>query len=344
MTNTSTRTSAPRPPRTWSRSLVLGVAALALAGTLVACSSSSGSASPAPSTQAAAPNGAAGGATGGGTSGGGGGAAGGIRPAAYGSIAALSAGTMQVQSTTAQTTVRYTSSTTFTETLKKTLGDVKVGSCVTAAATPATATAPAAGAAQTTPTSRPAVTALTAATVLISLPVAGVCNAGFGGGFSGVTGTRPGGQVGANGGGAGGGGAANGGAVPSGAPGVGGTGTGRGNFAGIGERASGKVTSVSGSTIVVQQTNRTTKATSEVTVTVDSSTAYTETAAARSTALKIGLCAVAVGSADSTGAVAAKSIALSPASATGCTSGFGAGGFSGRTGRGSNGAAVTTSG
>ena len=82
-------------------------------------------------------------------------------------------------------------------------------------------------------------------------------------------------------------------------------------------------------------------------MTVTPTTVYTQTAAAKSSALKVGLCAVAVGTADSTGAVAAKSIALSPATANGCTSGFGGGGFGGgnRTGRGgANGGTPTTNG
>ncbi|MET3806112.1 hypothetical protein ABIB25_003121 [Nakamurella sp. UYEF19] len=354
MTNTRIILSAPRAPRTWPRSLILGAAALAIAGTLVACSSSSSTATPAPAGQVVAPNGTAGATTGGAAgTGTGAGVAGGVRPEAYGSIAALAAGTLQVQNTTAQTTVKYTSATTFTETVKKAIRDVKVGSCVTAAAAvtqpTGTGSAPASGAAQA-PTSRAAVTELTAATVLISQPVAGVCEAGAGGGFGGGAGTRPTGAAVPNGGAAN-GGAANG-AVPSGASGAGGAGAsgsgtaGRGNFGSFGERTSGTVTSISGSTIVVQETNRTTRATTKVTVTVNGKTAYTETAAAKSTALEVGLCAVAIGTADTTGAVAAKSIALSPAGATGCTSGFGAGGLGNRTGRqgGTNSGPVTTNG
>lgn len=335
MSNTLyTPSAAMRAPRNWPRTLVIGAATLALAGSLVACSGSSGTASAASSTQAVAPitqGSSAAGAAAGGTIGGGA-AVGGVRPAAYGTIAALSAGTMQVQNTTSQTTVTYTASTTFTQTSKTTLSAVKVGSCVTAAAafvrTSTTGQAPT-GAAQT-PATRAAVTALTAATVVITDPLSGKCTGGFGG----LAGSRPTGvaapgsaapQAGS-------------GAAPTRAAGIGSR-AGRLNF---GERASGQVTSVSGSTIVVEETNRQTSATTKVTVTVTPTTVYNQTTAAKPAALKVGLCAVAIGAADSTGAVAAKSIALSPGTANGCTSGFGGGGFGGRNRAGSQGGANRT--
>ena len=54
-----------------------------------------------------------------------------------------------------------------------------------------------------------------------------------------------------------------------------------------------------------------------------SDTTYTATARATSTALKVGLCVTALGTADDTGAVAASSISLRPAEAGGCLGGFG---------------------
>ena len=63
--------------------------------------------------------------------------------------------------------------------------------------------------------------------------------------------------------------------------------------------------------------------TTKVTVTTTASTTYRETQAASKSALKVGLCATAIGPSDSTGAVSAKSIALSTPGANGCTTGFG---------------------
>src|SRR4051794_33468776 len=116
------RTSTVRQSRNWSKALVIGGASLLLAGSLVACNGSSGAASAVSSTQPVASI-TEGSGTGGSGSGSnpagagtaaGDGAAGvaGIRPAAFGTIAALSSGSMQVQTRTAQTMVNYTPSTT----------------------------------------------------------------------------------------------------------------------------------------------------------------------------------------------------------------------------------------
>jgi hypothetical protein len=154
------------------------------------------------------------------------------------------------------------------------------------------------------------------------------------------------------------------GARPSGAPGQNGgtgpgngTGNGRGGFD-FGRIVTGKVTSVSGSTITVESTTfaggapgaggQSTAAPSAApssekstrTVEVTSSTSYTKDKTATSSAVKIGLCATALGTADDTGAIAATSITLSTAVDGSCTSGFG--GFGGRGGAG-NGQSAPTS-
>jgi hypothetical protein len=263
--------------------------------------------------------------------------AGGIRPTAFGTIAALSSGTVQVQNSTAQTTVKYTGATTFSTTTTSTLAAVKVGSCITAAAA-RTSTAGGGPTSGTTaaPTTRTAITALTATTVQISAPVAGACTGGFG--------ARTRSTVRASDGAAPTGAAAPSAGASGGTGGAGGSAGGRRTSGAVGERAFGKVTAVTQSSIVVEQTNRTTKAASTVTVTVTGTTAFTATSTTNSSVLKVGLCAVAVGTADSTGAVAAKSIAVSPASSNGCN-GFGAGGFGGRGGRQKGGdSPVTTNG
>ena len=89
-----------------------------------------------------------------------------------------------------------------------------------------------------------------------------------------------------------------------------------------GDRAFGSVTAVSATGFTVRQDNRQTGATTDVSVTVGSSTTYTKTQSADSSALKVGECVVATGQADDTGAVAAKTIAISLAGPNGCTGGF----------------------
>ncbi len=83
------------------------------------------------------------------------------------------------------------------------------------------------------------------------------------------------------------------------------------------------VTAVSGSAVTVAETNPRTKASSSVVVTLSGSTTFTTTASASSSALAVGQCARAIGSANSTGAVTARSITLSAPTSSGCTGGFG---------------------
>ena len=98
---------------------------------------------------------------------------------------------------------------------------------------------------------------------------------------------------------------------------------------------SGRVTSVTGSTITVETTRfapgtgtasaSPTTTTGTGTITVTATTSYTRTVSATAAAAKVGLCATVQGSAGTTGAVRATSVALSPATGGTCTSGFGTG-------------------
>jgi hypothetical protein len=82
--------------------------------------------------------------------------------------------------------------------------------------------------------------------------------------------------------------------------------------------AMGSVTAVNGSTFTVHETNPGNSAPMDTTVTVDPSTTYTKTVAADVHALAVGKCAVALGPADDTGAVTARSITISAPGPNGC--------------------------
>ena len=294
-----TTTQNPNPPRyaagpranRWNTPLRRAVALSALgvaAVTLAACGSSSSA-----STTSAPPS--AGSASGSGS----GAAGGGARqfPGASGTIAAINGASLEVQNpTTGQTTVNYLPTTTFDQSVTTTASSVTVGSCISAFGRP---TSPSSS---TSTFGRP----VTATTVSVSQPTAGSCTGGLGGraGFGGGTG-RPGG------------GGFPGGQRPAGATGA------AGRFSGQFGAASGPVTAVNGSTVTVSETNPSTKKVSSVVVTLTSSTAFTERQSAASTDLAVGKCANAVGTADTTGAVTARSITISTPGANGCTTGFG---------------------
>jgi hypothetical protein len=293
-----TNTENPNPPRSaagrlanrWNTPLRRAVALSALgvaAVTLAACGSSS-SASTTSTTKAPA-------SAGGGS--GGAGAGGGARPGASGTIAAITGASLEVQNpTTGQTTVNYTSSTAFDQTVPATASSVTLGACISAFGTPTTASS------SSTPTfGRP----VTATTVSVSQPTSGSCTGGFGGrGFGGGTGRPPGGGF------------------PGGRRPTTGAG-GAGRFSGQFGAASGPVTAINGSAVTVNETNPTTKKVSSVVVTLTSTTVFTERQSAAATDLAVGKCATAVGTADSTGAVTARSITISTPGANGCTTGFG---------------------
>jgi hypothetical protein len=222
----------------------------------------------------------------------------------------VSPGTLQVQSATAQNTVVYTATTKFTTIAT---GQLAAGDCVTVTGTPG------AGSAK----------ALTATSVRIDAKVNGTCPAsgagGGGGGFGGrgSYSSRPSG-------------------APSRAPSGGGSAA-RRAFA----SATGTVTSVSGSTILVsgvlrsgaRPTGSSTPATPNIiTLTLPASAAVTQTVAATSATAVVGKCATAIGQANSAGAITANSIMISTPGPTGCSAGFG--GFGGR-GGGTGGAGGT---
>jgi len=232
-------------------------------------------------------------------------------PGASGTIAAVSASSLEVQNTeSGQTTVNYTSSTVIRQITTTSASAVTVGSCISAFGKPTS----------TAKTSSPLGEPITATTVSVSQPVSGACERG---GF--------GGRAGGFGGGAG--GTAPGGTRPSGGtfrPPSGRT-FGNGSFG----AASGQVTAVAGSVVTVAETNPQTKTPTSVTVTLTSTTTFTTTQTGTAAAIVVGQCARATGTADSTGAITAQDLTVSAPTNGSCTSGFGfRGGFGGGAGGG----------
>jgi Domain of unknown function (DUF5666) len=230
-------------------------------------------------------------------------------PGVVGTAAAVSGSSLEVQNpTSGQVTVTFTASTPITDTVSVTSKDVTVGSCVTVVGKPSAAGA--------------AAKSVTATSVTISAPVKGDCTGagGFGGGgFGGFgrggtgTGATPRPSFSAR-------------PRPTGSQGAFGNGT----FGG----ADGKVTSVSAGGFVVQARTRAagsgTATETSVTVIITSASTYLKTITASASALKVGLCVTAVGTANSIGAVAARSIRISQPGPSGCVSGFGGRGGFGR--------------
>jgi hypothetical protein len=247
------------------------------------------------------------------------------RPGTSGSISAVNPSSIFVQNTQnqSQVTVNFTGTTTFSQTVTTTAAALKVGDCVTATAASTSSTGATPSARPSASTSRAPVTALTATAVDITSST-GKCTLGTGGGFGGNPSARPSGGF-----------RPSGGARPSGAA--------RGGGGGFGQAAFGTVASVGNGDFVVTSTRN--NATSKITVTTTSATTYRALETATKANLKVGLCATAVGTTDDTGAVAARTIALSPATSTGCSLGFGGGGFGrGRFGAGGAGAGGGTAG
>jgi hypothetical protein len=251
-------------------------------------------------------------------------------PGASGQIAAIEGKTLQVQNTTTQTAVKYTDSTKLSQTVAATQSDLAVGKCISARSTD---TGAATGATPGTPPDT--TTPVAAASVTISDPVNGTCVGGIGG-FGGA-GAFGGGR--GNGGGfrgQGSNGAAPGtaptGQPPSGAP--------NGFRGGMGRGVDGKITKIDGDTVTVQMQQRQfnpnnaagsttaapTTTTVTRTVTVSSATTYTKNVSASASDLKVGKCVTAFGTADTSGAITATSIALRPADNGSCTSAMFGGG------------------
>jgi hypothetical protein len=235
-------------------------------------------------------------------------------PAASGLIAAVSGSTLQVQNAqVGQVAVTWTAATKFTQQVTLSLGSIKAGDCVTAAATAGSPTA----------------ASFTATAVTVSQAVNGRCFGGFGGGAVPSPGSsfkprpRPSGTRSF--------------ARPSGA-------------ARTGAFATGSVVSVSGSTIVVASRSfgpgagaspgASAGTTTNKTVTLTSVTKITTVRSATGAAATVGRCVTVQGKTDSTGTVAATSIAVTDPVNGKCTSGFGGFGGFGAGGRGSQAAAT----
>jgi hypothetical protein len=220
-------------------------------------------------------------------------------PAAAGKVAAISGTTMQVQNEqTGQVAVSWSASTKFRHQVAVTIADVKAGDCVAAVAPSGTDSS---------------VTSFTATTLTISPPVNGSCTGGAAGpggpGGGRFTGAPPSGFPS--------------GKLPSGLP------------SGVQGRpvaavAAGKVTSVSGSTLVVaaRQFGSNSTSTTNKTVTVDEKTKITTEVTTTSKSLKVGKCVTAQGKADSAGTVAATSVRITDPTNGQCGIFFG--GFGGK--------------
>ncbi|GAA2742461.1 hypothetical protein GCM10009868_12520 [Terrabacter aerolatus] len=232
---------------------------------------------------------------------------GGRFPGVSGLVAAVSGTTAQVQGATQQTAVSWTSTTRFTAQVATTAAAVKVGECVMAR--PARGAAGTGGSGSTgTPT-----TTVAAATVELLPGQGGSCSFGALGGFGGRTGARPSG-------------------TPS-APATPGSGAG----GGAGRRGFGAVGTVSavgsGQFTVSPVGQAGGGAVTPLTVDYTSSTTFTRLAAASASAVKVGVCVTAQGRTDDTGALTARSIAVSAPTNGTCQSGFG-GRFGGGRGTG----------
>lgn len=201
-------------------------------------------------------------------------------PGANGKVAAVTGSTAQVQGMDGQVAVTWTGATTFSREVSARLADVTVGDCVVV------------GSADQTSTSSTPATALTARTVRITPKTGDSCTAGLRGGpeRSGGSGAGP----------------ESDGAPPEGAPSTGPHPQLRG-FGG----AVGEVTAVSASGFTVSSVRPGGAAATPVTVTVDGSTTYTTTATGTAADVKVGVCIAASGATDDTGAVTARTIAVS---------------------------------
>jgi hypothetical protein len=223
---------------------------------------------------------------------------------AMGTVAAVNASDIQVQNPgTGQVRVTFTSSTSFTKTVPATSGDLAVGQCASATAAPQAASA-------SQPTGNPTAP-LTATLVRINSPTAdGVCTPG---GFGGPRGVRGGGPD---------NGSPNGAASSRNPNRPNGAGRGRGGA------ATGKITSVSGDSFVVQLGS------SNITrsVVTTQTTTFSKTITTDKSSVAVGECVTALGPSDDTGAVTATSISIRQPGPNGCQSGFGGAGRSGRGG------------
>jgi len=268
--------------------------------------------------------------------------------AASGTLAAVSGTSLEVQNpTSGQVTVNWTGSTNFSQTVTVPPSTLAVGDCVTASGTPSSKSK-----------TKSKTASITATTISISQSNSSGACSGFGGTSLG-------------------GGAAFGSGGFRGTGGTAGSGTFRppsGTFPkGAGSRAAalggiafGKVTSISGTVLVVvgtspkftapPKTKTSTKGktkTSTTTikpklvttmskVTFTTSTTFSESMPASASALVVGQCVTALGPAGDTGAITATTISVRPPPKTGCVSFTGVAGFAGSFGRGGAGGGTTS--
>jgi hypothetical protein len=197
--------------------------------------------------------------------------------------------------------VTWTSSTTFSKQVGATSADLATGECVVARPAAPSGTGANGGSGSSGGSNSGGATTVAAATIELSAPVDGACTAGFGG----RPGQRPSG-------------------APTAAP---GTGNGNGNgstrtprgFGAFG--AVGTITSVSDGSLVVAEKRG--NSTQNVTVTWASSTTFTKLQAGAASDVVVGVCVLAQGKTDDTGALTATTIAVSPAVNGACPTGFG---------------------
>ena len=216
----------------------------------------------------------------------------GPRPGAFGTLAAISGSNLEVQNpNTGQTTVIVDSSTRITATAAITPSALSPGMCANAVGT------------------KTSTGLIDANSVTVSQPSGSSCSTtrgpGFGGGF-------PGGQRGS------------GGFRPGGTPNASAGQNGSGSTAARRPpanlaRVDGTLSAVSGSTLQIKGS------TSTSAVQVTSTTRLSEIEVSSLSALKVGDCVAAFGSANSIGAVTARSLTVTPAGPNGCTGGFFAG-------------------
>ena len=223
-------------------------------------------------------------------------------PGVSGTIAAVAGQSMEVQNPrSGQTTVTYTTATTFTQTVPAASSAVVVGACVTAVAAPPTSSS-SSSSSSPSPTAPP--TTLVATTVLVDATASGSCGRGGAAGFGAFRAGHPTAKRGQ-------------GSLPA---------DRRRRPSGVGRFVVGQVAATTGTSLTVTTTNPRTDAHRTVTVDTTSSTSFSETEPAAPTDLAVGKCVRALGPASSTGAVAARSVAISSPGPNGCA-GFGAGGF-----------------
>lgn len=263
---------------------------------------------------------------------------------ASGSVAALSASSMEVQNTSSgQTTVNWTSTTQFSKTATESVSAIAVGDCVTATGT----------------ASKKSKTTVAARSITVGTPSSSGACGGAGGGFGAFGRSRTGGTGGAPGGGGfqfrTGSGGSNSGTRPS----LRAGGAAGSNFpkqlANL-DIASGKVTAVDGSTLSVTgisispgsfpgRTKASTKSntktktppkpkTEKLKVTTSSTTPVSTTQSVAANALAVGDCVSAFGPAASNGAVTATTVRITSTGGGTCTGGGfggpgGGGGFFG---------------